>query len=243
LAGADGVYSKVARSVGLITNRELGIAVEAEVTVPPGDLNAQGQYATFDFGAIPHGYGWIFPKSDHLSVGVFHARKGKVENIRRSLDQFILSQQVLRQCNIKKVRGHHIPLGGVLNDLNRGRILLVGDAANLADPLLGEGIYYAVSSAHIAASVITEQFDFREIDLSQYTYNINNKIVAQFQYARSLANIIYRFPRVGSMILSKSILLQIAFLKLIRGDFTFRQMNKIIVHHLVKTLFLSLRKK
>ena len=42
------------------------------------------------------------------------------------------------------LQGHPIPLGATRQPVHRGRALLVGDAANLADPWLGEGIYYAV---------------------------------------------------------------------------------------------------
>lgn len=55
--------------------------------------------------------------------------------------------------------GHRIPLGGKTGKLHTHRAILVGDAANLADPWLGEGIYYAVSSAKIAANVIKESLD------------------------------------------------------------------------------------
>jgi len=86
LAGADGVNSIVARSVGLIPNREVGVALEAELAVPPASLDTQGAYATFDFGALPGGYGWIFPKRDHLSVGVFKAIPGKAGELKKALE-------------------------------------------------------------------------------------------------------------------------------------------------------------
>ncbi len=85
LAGADGVNSIVARSMGLMPDREVGVAVEAELAVSPASLEAQGGFATFDFGALPGGYGWIFPKRDHLSVGVFRAVPGKGDRAQKSI--------------------------------------------------------------------------------------------------------------------------------------------------------------
>jgi len=154
LVGADGVNSGVARSLGLLPDRRVGVAVEAEVAVPPSGLEAQGAYATFDFGALPHGYGWIFPKQDHLSVGVFQAQPGKAAGLRQRLDQFIACQPALQGGQMLHFQGHPIPLGATRQPVDRGRALLVGDAANLADPWLGEGIYYAVLSARLAAPVM-----------------------------------------------------------------------------------------
>ena len=67
----------IASLAGLLLQREVGLALEAEVSVPQAAIQTQGNFATFDFGALQHGYGWIFPKSDHLSVGIFHAYPGK----------------------------------------------------------------------------------------------------------------------------------------------------------------------
>ena len=151
LAGADGVNSRVARSVGLLVKREAGVGLEAELAVSPAVLEKQGAYATFDFGAIAGGYGWIFPKHDHLSVGLFKASPGKANGLRQALERFIARQEALTNPQILHLQGHQIPLGGRKHTLDKGRVLLMGDAANLADPWIGEGISYAIMSAHLAA--------------------------------------------------------------------------------------------
>lgn len=89
LVGADGVNSIIARKAGLLSTRKFGFGLEAELLVPPSALSDQGRFATFDFGVIPQGYGWILPKRDKLSVGVFHAVSGKAVGIRRYLDKLI----------------------------------------------------------------------------------------------------------------------------------------------------------
>lgn len=229
IAGADGVNSTVAHLLGMLPEREVGTAIEAEVEVPSSALDEQGQFATFDFGAIPHGYGWVFPKSDHLSVGVFHASTGKVNNLRHTLQNFIACQPVLIQQRLLSVHGHQIPLGGVFDTLHLGRALLLGDAANLADPWLGEGLFYAVASAQIAASVIEELLAQGRADLNIYTQRVNSEIVQQLAYARRFANIVYRFPQVGSQLLSKSSLMQTLIFGAIRGDYTFQAVNRLLL--------------
>ncbi len=229
IAGADGVHSTVAHLLGMLRGREVGAAIEAEVEVPSSALDEQGHFATFDFGAIPHGYGWVFPKRDHLSVGVFHASPGKANNLRQSLHSFLNCQPVLSQQRHISVHGHQIPLGGIFDTLHLGRILLLGDAANLADPWLGEGLYYAVASAQIAATVIEELLAQGRADLSIYTQRVNTELVQQLAYARRFANIVYRFPQFGSQLLSKSSLMQNLIFGTIRGDYTFHALNRLLL--------------
>lgn len=236
LAGADGVNSLVARSVGLLAQRETGIALEAELAVPPSALEMQGPYATFDFGALPHGYGWVFPKSEHLSVGVFQAAPGKATGLRQRLEAFIESQAVLREHARLSLRGHRIPLGGREQPLHRSRVLLVGDAANLADPWLAEGLYYAIISAQWAAAAMAEALEGGVVYLKEYTARVNAEIVHQFRYARRLAAIVYRLPRQCSLALARSPLMQEAVFDVMRGDLTFRQLTHTLARRLPRIL-------
>jgi len=229
VAGADGVNSTVARSLNLLRRRQVGTALEAEVEVPPPALEQQGKFATFDFGAMPYGYGWIFPKRDHLSVGIFQAAPHKATHLRQSLQTFIKCQPVLSQSNPIRIRGHPIPLGGCRSTLHQDRVLLLGDAANLADPWLGEGIYYAVASARIAATVLEEQFAKDSADLSVYTQRVNSEIVQQLVYAKRIAKIVYRFPKFCSLVFSKSSHLQELVFDTIRGDLSYRALYRSLI--------------
>ncbi len=224
LAGADGVNSVVARSMGLLPHRKTGVAIEAELAVPASAITAQGPYATFDFGAIPNGYGWVFPKRDHLSVGVYQARPGKAVGIQKILKRYIASQSILQENQMISVKGHQIPLGGRKAPLHKDRVLLVGDAANLADPWIGEGIYYAILSAHIAADVIATAIESSQPDLSEYSTRVNAEIVRQFSYAQLFARLVYQFPWLCSQLLRKSNMMKTAVFGVLRGDFNFQQL-------------------
>lgn len=68
LAGADDVESVVVRSTELLAWCQTGVAIEAELAVPPAALDMRGPYATFDFGVLSYGYGRVFPKRSDFSV-------------------------------------------------------------------------------------------------------------------------------------------------------------------------------
>jgi geranylgeranyl reductase family protein len=225
LAGADGVNSSVARSLGLLKGRQAGAGLEAELEVPAGALQAQGPYASFDFGALPRGYGWIFPKRDHLSAGVYHASPHKAPDLRRALDNFIASQPVLRGAKILHTQGHRIPLGGARHLLHQGRALLVGDAANLADAWIGEGIYYAFLSARLAAEAMFAALRDGKADLGEYTRQVNRQIVPLLVQARQFASFVYMLPELCSVLLSVSPWMQEVLFSTLRGNRTYHQMS------------------
>ncbi len=155
LIGADGVHSQVRKLADLGEPTAGGFALEAQVPLPehPVDL-------TFDFGAVRNGYGWIFPKGDHLNVGMgFYARfRGRNPQPRETAG--LHPQTPRHKCR----RSHHrpIPGGARMGSAQReGRVLLAGDAAGLVDPLTAEGIYSAVVSGQAAARAIVDHLSGR----------------------------------------------------------------------------------
>ena len=72
LVGADGANGVTAKMAGLGVSLALGLALEADIA-PASDSDFPRQWEhTFglDIGSTPGGYGWIFPKSDHLNIGI-----------------------------------------------------------------------------------------------------------------------------------------------------------------------------
>ena len=236
LVGADGVNSSIAPAAQLMQFRPTGTAIEAEIAVSPEVLEKQGPFGTFDFGALRHGYGWIFPKRDHLSVGVFYANTGKIPNLKAMLREYLQCQPDLKDYTILTQRGHRIPLGGHPQALHRGSILLTGDAANLADPFFGEGIYYALKSANIAADVILSQWDATQLDLVSYTNRVNNEILEELRFAGKIADLMYHIPHLSTNLLSKSVLLQNSLFGLIAGSTTYQEFWHFVTLHGYKIL-------
>jgi hypothetical protein len=105
----------------------------------------------FILGAIRRGYLWIFPKSDHLSVGIteLHPRPGRLQ---AKLAEVMSQNGISLEGAV--IHGHPVPLYKGLAPVATPRCLLVGDAASLIDPLTGEGIRLAVKSAWLASQAI-----------------------------------------------------------------------------------------
>jgi len=204
LVGADGVNSIVARNLGLLPKRPTGVALEAELDVAPGLLGEQSAYITFDFGILPHGYGWIFPKADRLSVGVFRAKSGSYPGLRDALWALLAAYPALQQGHISLIQGYRIPLGGGNDSLHTRRALLIGDAANLADPFLGEGISFALQSAGIACQVLLHSLQGGYKDLGAYTHHVDREIRRELRSAARLGAWVYGNPWRAATLLRRS---------------------------------------
>lgn len=243
LVGADGINSQAAKQLGLLVDRQVAYAVEAELQVPIGVLGKLGGRVVFDFGAIDHGYGWVFPKSDHLSVGVCCARDDKAPDLKEALKIFIATQPMLKTHRMLSLRGYPGPLGGIPTDLHKGRCLLVGDAANLADAWMGEGLHYAITSAQIAAKSIIQASQSPVSDLSGYSQKVNAEIVSQLSHARRLARVIYKMPGLANFLIKRNQQLVDITFGVIRGDLTFEQAHLDIKKRWFSILLSSIFKK
>jgi flavin-dependent dehydrogenase len=112
---------------------------------------------TFDFAAVADGYGWVFPKGDHLNVGIYaYSTAGGVTR-NRLLDYV---KQKIEVEDFDHVTGQYLGMGAGAEDVEfvepalRDRVVLVGDAGGFVDSLTGEGIYGALHSGQAAAQAI-----------------------------------------------------------------------------------------
>lgn len=211
LVGADGATSQVAQCLGLCWKRQWGGSLEAEVPLD-GDRalgQAFGNRAVFAMGSVSWGYSWVFPKGDHLSVGIVRVRQGRTAlraALHREMERLGISLDGAR------VYGHPVPYyqtprwpwgrgspwraagSRPQEALSTRRCVLVGDAAGLLDPLIGEGIRYAIISARLAAEAIAAD------DLAGYEAAIWSEIGHSLATAGMVANTYYRLPRLSYQI-------------------------------------------
>jgi geranylgeranyl reductase family protein len=144
--GADGANGVTARALGSAPRMHC-VALEGNVVYGAADAERYRSRAVIELGVVPGGYAWIFPKGNHVNVGVagWEAEGPRLRaHLRRLLEEHRLP------VALETVRGFRLPLRRPGASLARGRVLLVGDAAGLVDPLSGDGIYEALASARLA---------------------------------------------------------------------------------------------
>lgn len=189
--GADGATSVVARRGGWPRSVHVMPALECEVFVSGDDFRRFDGRARFDFEVIPHGYAWVFPKRRHLSIGVgiVSSRNSGV----KLKEAFARYTDRIGLCAIERLEQHGfgIPFGPRARDLMKGRVLLVGDAAGLADPLTGEGITFAIQSGELAARALLEGNLDRDRVHLLYDEKLQRTILPELRWGRLLSKLMY----------------------------------------------------
>jgi geranylgeranyl reductase family protein len=159
--GADGATSRVASAADLVDPRRVlwAFAVRAYT-----EAHVERPHIVFWEPTKRHafpGYGWLFPGPDgcsNLGLGLgVRSLRASASAVPRHLPAFV---RHLRQTGVADASVHTPPLGGWLKlgmigtNPARGRVLLLGDAAGLVNPLQGEGIAPALASGRAAANAI-----------------------------------------------------------------------------------------
>ena len=203
LIGADGANSIVAQR--LFPMRRLHRmptmpTLESEIGIGLAPVYPGEGKVLIDLGATASGYAWIFPKKERLSIGVAEFR-GRAASPKGVFERFVRDEKGLASLEVPQPYGHPLPLYSRRGDmapvgLVMHRALLVGDAGHLVDPLFGEGIYYAVRSAQIAAASVLGIFHDQRRSLLDYERAVTREIYSEFRIASRVARIVYTFPRL-----------------------------------------------
>ncbi len=196
--GATGIISKMLGIQKYITRLP---ALENEITVKENTYEKYMHAARFDFDIIPFGYGWVFPKNHHLSVGIVRMKKGTA-NLNEMLSVY---QRTLGIGEVLKEEKHgfFIPVRNGLRTFMRDRIILTGDAAALADPVTGEGISSAILSGKFAAEAIIESNSDKDKAAVIYNKKIKSDIVREHNYAKIISELVYTYPSIRTFLFKK----------------------------------------
>jgi geranylgeranyl reductase family protein len=182
VAGADGAQSLVARENALLSDPSYILAIHSEAPfslIPewnPGLIH-------IDWGSVKRSYAYIFPKKNFLSAGAggVDVPAGKIKDYQRA---FLATRSQKDQPLPFSAAGFMIPLRKSRSPIHSGRCLLVGDAAGLADPFSGEGIFSAVRSAQIASSVLEEALKGNWDSLKPYEEAIDRDLMPELECSR-----------------------------------------------------------
>lgn len=194
-------------------------ALEAMVPIDTAGGKHFERRAVFDFGAMPRGYGWVFPKRDHLNVGVYSPYRGG--RLRECLAALIARQTGLHPSSKMKYTGFPIPLRNILKLFQYDRVWLLGDAAGFADGLFGEGIYFALKSAALAAQALQEAG--LAPNSSRYTALVKQKLLPELRASQLMGRALFSFPEFSFSHLVCNPRINDYFAGLISGEVGYRE--------------------
>lgn len=198
---ADGAMSTVARAAGWPDDRDLIPALESELFVDEDVFERLGRTARFDFDVVPNGYAWVFPKAEHLSIGVLSTRRGRARlpgHLKRYYES--IGVEGIRD---EQRHGFVIPIRPRRAGFVKGRVLLVGDAAGFADPVTAEGISFAIQSAQLAAGIVAAAEDDTDRVAIAYHRELRRTILPELRIGRWLCRPFYGHPRLRASILKR----------------------------------------
>jgi len=224
LAGADGAQSSVAKKSDLAHGQAFMMAIHSEA---PASLipDWEPDSIHIDWGSVKRCFAYLFPKKSSLSMGAggINMMGSKMKNYHRA---FLATRWKREEALPFGAAGFMIPLRKNRSPIQAGRCLLIGDAAGLADPFTGEGIFSAVKSARIAASVLREALENQWDSLQPYQEAIDRDLMPQLECSRLFREFFNLRPSYYHQKIASQDRWWNAMAKVMRGENTFLDIKK-----------------
>ncbi len=169
-----------------------GVATEISIQEFPWQVDSPMIY----FGFLNFGYSWVFPKKEHILMGMGGITQKNPDGIHKCFRSFCSNVLASKNIPILNFRSYPIPFGNHLERPGHGLALLVGDAAGFADSIFGEGIYYAIKSGELAADAIIQGLKKNSLPLEIYFRNLRYSILPQPSYLKKRGDILYFMQRI-----------------------------------------------
>ena len=154
--GAGGFYCKVAQAIDA-GDYNYAIAFQERIRIPDDKMAYYEDLAEMYVGndVSSDFYAWVFPKSDHVSVGTgtMKVHKADIKKLQQGIRD--RAAEKIRGGEVIKVEAHPIPEHPRPRRVV-GRAALVGDSAGYVTKSSGEGIYFAAKSGRMCAETIVE---------------------------------------------------------------------------------------
>jgi len=246
---ASGFASVVAKELGYVKQwKKFGVGAEFEVKTEK--LEYDNWWLMVGQEYSPAGYAWIFPTSKNtarIGVGI-----GKPDS---DIDPTIRLNELIEEKRgpikdlgkIEKIEFHYglIPNEGLSRKTVYDNLILVGDSAGQANPLVLEGIRYAIRFGEVAGKVVSNAIkkgNTSEAALSPYEKEWKKAIESKINSAVKVQN---RWVGLTDEEWDKELdiineLTVDEFLDFIRADFGVSKMVKLATHHpkmIVRQLF------
>jgi geranylgeranyl reductase family protein len=199
---ADGVLSATAKLTGWEETRLLIPALEYEVEVHKEDFERLSKSVRLDFDAIPKGYGWSFPKKNHLSIGLVSFKKIKVD-FKQLYREYLTDTLGIKEVISEQMYGFQIPVSPRTDGFVKKNVFLVGDAAGFADPLSAEGISNAIFSGVMAAEALIEGGLDSKLSAEIYNEKLNESLIPELKTGVRLSKLFYENEKIRNFLIKK----------------------------------------
>ena len=194
LIAADGANGPTAGWLGFSQAQKV-LAANLEIKAEIAEHRKNMAY--FDFGSLKNGFMWMFPKADGYSFSAAFVRdsKGKPKELKKQLTNF--AEKFGLSFSDEEYTEYVMNLWQEDRPLHSERALIVGEAAGIVDPLIGEGIRPAIYTGLKAAEAISQATAGQNEALINYTNIINQEWGADLAKASSVAGMFYKFPKIA----------------------------------------------
>lgn len=198
IVAADGVESRAARWAGLKTTTRLhDMETSAQVTLAGVDIDPHTFQMYFTREFAPGGYGWVFPKgSEKANVGLGISGDYAREKSPWKYLKAFLANHFPDASIIGRTVGGISCSGGIKKPYTDG-VLVVGDAAHMANPISGGGIINALIAGRLAAQTASEALkrgSAEESALKPYAKRVDKRIGAMNRRFYRLKEGIFTIP-------------------------------------------------
>jgi geranylgeranyl reductase family protein len=166
---------------------------------PQDTMSALGYYVPGDQNRIDiqflprlEGYIWVFPRCGHLSVGI--CGKGEpAGSLRKRLEEYLTQRGI--GWKGEAFYSHLLPSLDTAS-WKKNRVagegwMAVGDAAGLVDPVTGEGLYYAIRSADLAARALLSEAGELAGKVGHYRQALRRDFAADLEFGSRLAKRVF----------------------------------------------------
>ena len=211
VVGADGCNGIAARQLGLGGELAHGVALEANY---PHEARFAGVMVV-EIAVVRGGYGWIFPKGDHVNLGV-GGDESEAPKLRGELLRLCEAHGV-DPAAASELRGYRLPMRSAGTKLARGTAAVIGDAAGLVDPFSGDGMYEAFLSARLVADAAAAVLAGKADGLESYADAVERRIGPLAAAGWGAKAAFDHFPRTTFAIARLPITFR-ALEKLLQGD-------------------------
>jgi digeranylgeranylglycerophospholipid reductase len=254
IVDASGFSSTVSKAMGFVTQwKRFGVGAEYEAKVE--NVDQETWWLMVGQKYSPAGYAWIFPTGKNIvRIGVGVGKPDSAVDPTERLKELIDSKTgpISKLGKITPIEFHYglIPNDGLSRKTVYNNLILVGDSAGQANPLVLEGIRYAIKFGRIAGKIAANAIKSGKTDegsLYPYEENWKKDIQAKIKSAGKVQD---RWIRLSDEEWDKELdiikeLKPEEFLDFIKADFGLVNMIKLATHHpklAVRQLFNLVRK-